>query len=93
MIQTINIHDFHRAFETLRPANFTYEGREVLFKHIESCEEGCGAKFEFDPIGICCEFSEITEQEFKDDYNENEDLVVSRWVGEDGMSRILIGEG
>jgi len=32
-----------------------------LFDHLEQYEEDSGASMEFDPIGICCEFSEFKD--------------------------------
>jgi hypothetical protein len=60
MKTTVNLFDFQRAFEELRPDNFTNEALEVLFDYFEEIEESTGEELEFDVIGICCEFSEDT---------------------------------
>lgn len=69
MKQTVNIHDFHRAFETMgRTENFSYEGRIALFDYLEGLEEGSGEEFELDPIAFCCEFREDTIADILNDY-------------------------
>lgn len=62
MKTTVNLFDFQRAFEELRPDNFTNEALEVLFDYFEEIEESTGEELEFDVIGICCEFSEDTTE-------------------------------
>ena len=69
MKQTVNIHDFHRAFETMdRKENFSYEGRIALFEYLEDLEEGTGEEFELDVIAFCCEFREDTIANILNDY-------------------------
>jgi hypothetical protein len=57
MKTTVNLYDFQRAFVELRPDNFTNEALELLFEYFE---DAMGDDFEFDVIGICCEFYEDT---------------------------------
>ena len=73
-----------RFVEINRENNFTYWGRRALFEYFEELEECLGTEIEFDPIAICCEFTqyanldELNEaygKEFKDldevrDYTE-----------------------
>ena len=71
MKQTVNEHTFHRAFEQLRPDNFTYQGQNALFDYLTELEEGTGEEFELDVIGICCEYSEYDNlKEFQAEYSE-----------------------
>lgn len=66
---------FHDWFEKNSPNNFSYEGREVLFDHIEQYEDDCKVEMEFDPIALRCEFGEMTLQEINDSYcHGGEDL-------------------
>ena len=60
MIQTINRHQFHRAFEELRPEHFSYEALDLLFDYFEELEEETGKQMELDVIAICCDFSEYS---------------------------------
>lgn len=68
MKQSINSYEFHRAFESMRPDNFTYEGREALFEYLEQYEEDTGEEIELDVIALCCFYSEMTMEEVINDY-------------------------
>lgn len=58
MKETINLYAFREGFRQVRPDNFSYEGLEVLFNHLEEFEEMTGEQMEFDVIAICCEYAE-----------------------------------
>ena len=64
MIQTVNLNDFRKAFQEIRPNNFSYEGLEVLFNYLEEMEP----QYQLDVIAICCDFTECTLEEFLDYY-------------------------
>ena len=71
MKQRINEYDFRRAFEQLRPNNFSYQGLGALFDYFEELEDSIGEEIELDVIGICCEYSEYDNpSEFQEDYGE-----------------------
>ena len=78
MIDTVTRHTFIDTFRKLRPNNFSYDGLNALFDFYEELEEGTGEQIEFDPIAICCEWSEYDSfEEIKDAYddiNTEEDL-------------------
>ena len=38
--------------------NFTIEGLHALFEYLEQWEDDIGEPIEFDPIALCCQFSE-----------------------------------
>jgi len=69
MYQTINEYDFTDAFKRIRPENFSYQGLQVLFNGLEQYEIDTGESVEFDVIGICCDFSENSEDEIKQYYS------------------------
>ena len=69
MKQNVSLYDFRRAFETLRPDNFSYEGQGVLFKALEQFGDDTGQEVELDVIGLCCEFSQSTIDEIADYYS------------------------
>ena len=70
MKTTINLHQFRDAFKRMdRTTQFSYEGLEVLFNGLEEYEEDTGEEIDFDVIALCCDFSEMTEQEIMDSYN------------------------
>ncbi len=96
MIKTINAHDFRRAFEQLRPDNFSYEALDVLFQYFEELEPDMGQPIELDVIAIGCDFVEldfdeiienystcIDEEDYVDDY-EKQKLVLA-YLSEHGL--------
>ena len=78
MYDTVNFNQFNNWFEKQRPDNFSYEGRFALFNYLEELEDDTGDKIEFDPIALCCEYSEYENfkevQEHYDDIETLEDL-------------------
>ena len=50
--------------------NFSYEGLHSLFDYLEQFEEDIGKEMEFDPVAICCEYSEYENfEEIKNNYD------------------------
>lgn len=71
MKNTINIYEFKKWFEDNRPNNFSYEGLNNLFDYLEEYEESTGEQIEFDPIALCCEYTEYEDlQEFWGNYEK-----------------------
>ena len=65
----VSEYDFTEWFRINRPDNFTYTGLRALYEYLLQYEDDCGEEIEFDPIAICCEFSEYADlKEFQDDY-------------------------
>ena len=53
--------------------NFSYEGLNSLFDYLEELEEDMGKETEFDPVAICCEYSEYENlDEIKESYSSVE---------------------
>ena len=53
--------------------NFSYEGLHSLFDYFEQLEEEMENEIDFDPIAICCEFSEYENlDEIKKSYSSVE---------------------
>ena len=70
MKQTIDLHQFERGFN-IRPDNFTYVGIQALFEYFGDLENDLDEQIEFDPIAICCEYTEYTDiGEFQDQYGD-----------------------
>ncbi len=64
MYQNVNFHRFQDAFQNMdRGNNFSYEGLRALFDYLEQLEEDMGEQIELDVIALCCEYSEIEEDE------------------------------
>ena len=60
---TVNFSDFVDGFQKMgRENQFSYDGLKLIFDYLESEE------IEFDPIGICCTYTEYTLDEFNSDY-------------------------
>ena len=58
MKTTVDFYEFSRWFEQNRPNNFTRVGLRELFDYLEQLEEDCGKEINFDPIALCCEYTE-----------------------------------
>ena len=81
MKDTINIYQFQNWFQENRPNNFSRTGQVALFDYLEQYEEDTGQEIEFDPIALCCEYSEYENmeefwQEYdKEDYPDEESIM------------------
>ena len=73
LYQTVNVYDFHRAFETMdRDEQFSYAARIALFEHLEDLAVDCDMNIELDVIALCCEYSEFEDlDEFNREYQMN----------------------
>jgi len=70
IIETLNQYQFVDNFKAIRPDNFTYEGLQAIFAYLEDFSEDIGEDIEFDPIAICCEYTEYENlQEIIDAYD------------------------
>ena len=79
MYISIDINRFRDAFRKMgREDQFTYNGLEVLFDGLEQYEADADEKMELDVISLCCNFSEMTAEEIKNNYqleiDEEEDF-------------------
>ena len=64
--------DWFRGSDTYK-RNFSYEGLNSLFDYFEQLEEDMENEIDFDPIAICCEFSEYENlNEIKENYSSVE---------------------
>jgi hypothetical protein len=76
MYQSINEYDFIRAFEQVRPDNFSRAGLSALYEYFEQLEEDIGTPIKLDVIAICCEYSEYESlEEFQKDYGEDYESI------------------
>lgn len=66
MTLTKDMFRFH--MNQIRPDNFSYEGLGELFDYFEQIEDGTQTDMEFDPIAICCDFSQCSLEEFEQSY-------------------------
>lgn len=69
MKTTVSLHDFRESFRKLRPNQFSYEGLERLFNHLEEIEDSTGVELELDVIAICCDYAEEHYKDIAQAYN------------------------
>ena len=73
MKETVTAYRFRDAFmqsDTYKN-NFSYEGLHALFEYIEQVEDDIGEEFEFDMVGICCDYTEYDSlEDFNADYTK-----------------------
>jgi hypothetical protein len=98
MIQTVTEHIFINDMQAIRPDNFSYEGLQELFSYLDEIEPE-DSEVEFDPIGICCDFSQCSLKEFLDSYDveieegaSDEDIkeAISSYIGYNGFWHTFI---
>jgi hypothetical protein len=64
MKQTLTKDMFRFQMNQIRPDNFSYEGQGELFDYLDEID----SELEFDPIAICCDFSQCSLDEFEQAY-------------------------
>jgi len=82
MYDTVNFNQFNDWFikdNSNYKDNFSYEGRKALFDYLEELENDAfdtdnnPLGIAFDPIALCCEYSEYENiQEFWNDYDKED---------------------
>ena len=69
MINIMTKYDFQNDFMKVRPDQFSYKALQALWEHFEQYEEDTGEQIEFDPISICCDYSEYQDiKEIQENY-------------------------
>ncbi len=66
--------DFRNYFREIRPDNFSYEGLGALYEYLESMSEDIGEDIELDVIALCCDFTEYSEDEAREEFNIDPDI-------------------
>ena len=72
--QTVTESDFRDAFQAIRPDNFTYEGLGALYDYLWELSEQIGEAFELDVIALCCDFTEYSEEEAREEFDIDPDI-------------------
>ena len=88
MFQSVNLHEFRDAFRIYnRTDNFSYEGLEVLFDHIEEIEDSTGEQIELDVIAFCVDFNELDLDEINQDYQQSFETLeeAEEWLNDQTM--------
>lgn len=61
---TLTESEYINRFLEVRSDNFSREGLSQLFHYFEDLSEGIGEDIEFDPVAVCCDWTEYeTEAE------------------------------
>ena len=85
--------DWFRSSEGYKN-NFSYDGLGALFDYIEELENDMGEEIEFDPIALCCEYSEYDSfEEFKErvlTLRQDCDMMISQY--RDNYKKVLLTE-
>ena len=79
MFQHISEYDFIRAFEQVRPDNFSRAGLSALYDYLEDYEDSTGEQIELDVIALCCAYTEYEDlaefqEVYGDDYQSIEEI-------------------
>lgn len=98
MIQTVNLSEFRSAFHNMgRGEQFSYEALGCIFEYYEQYEQDTGEQVELDVIAICCDLSELTPDDFRDQYAVPGDTSVmdylcdqAAYVGETDKTVIFV---
>lgn len=85
IIDKLTKSNFIQRFREVRPDNFTYTGLEALYDYYDDLSEDTGTDIEFDPIAICCDWSEYksfdealkyyTDCETKEEFADNHYVI------------------
>lgn len=73
MIQIVTWYNFSDWFTTsdTYKNNFSHEGLQALYDYLNELEESTDEQIEFDPIAICCDFTEYDNlKEIQAQYSE-----------------------
>lgn len=75
MRQYINFSQFCDGFTGSYADKFSYSGKRALFDYLEGYEEDTGQDIEFDPVALCCEFTEYADlEELQQNYTDIESM-------------------
>lgn len=103
MKQTLNRYQFVDQFRQIRPDNFSAPALAALFDYYEEIEADTGEEIEFDPIAICCDWSEFetalaaaSEYGFEPDDAadaEEQEETALEWLRDNGQVIEMTGGG
>lgn len=70
MYTQVSQSDFIAAFRKMDPMdNFSYDGLVALYDWFEQYEEDTGERIELDVIAICCDFTEMSYDDLRQEYS------------------------
>ena len=62
IISNVTSHDFHNAFNAMRPDQFSYDALEALYTYLDDLSDDIGEPLELDVIAICCDFTQYNSR-------------------------------
>lgn len=75
IVTTVTSHDFHNAFNAMRPDQFSYDALEGLFNFFEEMSEDSGTPYELDVPELVRDFTEYADlEELMGNYDSIESL-------------------
>jgi len=95
---TLNKDQFRFQMNQIRPDNFSYEGQGELFDYLDEMD----SELEFDPIAICCDFSQCSLDEFLDSFkidcekvasNTYKKIVIDSYIEQKGFWFAFVEDG
>tara|TARA_R110000796_G_scaffold103850_1_gene213289 strand:+ start:966 stop:1274 length:309 start_codon:yes stop_codon:yes gene_type:complete len=90
MKQNINFYEFQNWFRDYRPDSFSRAGLSALFEDLEQYENDTGEEIEFDPIALCCEYTEYYDlDEFKANYTCEKYQEIEDWEGINDLTHTI----
>lgn len=70
IIQTVNSFDFVQAFYDYgRQDNFSKAALREIFDYLEQLSDDTGENVELDVVAICCDYNELSIEDFVEYYN------------------------
>lgn len=64
IVKTLSQSDFISEFRSMSDTynnQFSYEGLQALYDHLEEYSDSTSEPVEFDPVALCCEYTEYTD--------------------------------
>lgn len=94
MTKTVTFDEFNNWFKQSGSYqnNFSLEGKRALFDYFEEYEESTGETLEFDPIAICCDYTEYKNAYEAMEQYQPDDMPNEGEEGEEGDDLIEIAE-
>jgi hypothetical protein len=73
MYINVSFYAFEDAFRHAgRGDQFTPTAQRALFDYLEQLEDDTGQKMELDVIALCCDYAEMTDEEFRESYPDEQ---------------------
>ena len=85
MKQTITESEFKNTMQRVRPDQFSWEALGALFDYYTEYEQSAGEELDFDPIAICCDWTEYEslkefQEAYSDEYKTLDDIDEASFV-------------